>query len=97
MAVSPSQVCGKAPVGPEALTYAMHSNSDSRRSATAKASATAVQTILGHRSAAFTLTVYGRIFDTDLDLSKQLREIASSGILHPAPEGRDRDLFARST
>ena len=44
----------------------MHSNSDSRRSAKAKASATAVQTILGHRSAAFTLTVYGRIFDTDL-------------------------------
>ena len=32
------------------------------------ASATAVQKILGHRSAAFTLTVYGHIFDTDLDL-----------------------------
>ena len=27
----------------------------------------AVQQILGHRSAAFTLTVYGHIFDTDLD------------------------------
>lgn len=26
-----------------------------------------VQTILGHRSAAFTLTVYGHLFDTDLD------------------------------
>lgn len=27
----------------------------------------AVQTVLGHRSAAFTLTVYGHIFDADLD------------------------------
>jgi integrase len=31
------------------------------------ASPTAVQRILGHRSAAFTLTVYGHIFDADLD------------------------------
>jgi integrase len=31
------------------------------------ASPTAVQQILGHRSAAFTLTVYGHIFDADLD------------------------------
>lgn len=31
------------------------------------ASPKAVQTILGHRSAAFTLTVYGHLFDTDLD------------------------------
>jgi hypothetical protein len=27
----------------------------------------AVQTVLGHRSAAFTLTVYGHLFDADLD------------------------------
>jgi integrase len=27
----------------------------------------AVQTILGHRSAAFTLSVYGHLFDADLD------------------------------
>jgi integrase len=33
----------------------------------AGASPKAVQTVLGHRSAAFTLTVYGHIFDTDLD------------------------------
>ncbi|MGH2597649.1 MAG: tyrosine-type recombinase/integrase [Actinomycetota bacterium] len=33
-----------------------------------QASPTAVQRILGHRSAAFTLTVYGHIFDADLDL-----------------------------
>ncbi len=32
------------------------------------ASAIAAQRILGHRSAAFTLTVYGHIFDSDLDL-----------------------------
>jgi integrase len=31
------------------------------------ASAKAVQSILGHRSAAFTLTVYGHLFDEDLD------------------------------
>jgi hypothetical protein len=30
-----------------------------------------VQKILGHRSAAFTLTVYGHIFDADLDLVAQ--------------------------
>jgi integrase len=33
----------------------------------AGASAKAVQTILGHGSAAFTLTVYGHLFDADLD------------------------------
>jgi integrase len=32
------------------------------------ASPTAVQRILGHRSAAFTLTVYGHIFEADLDV-----------------------------
>jgi integrase len=37
------------------------------------ANAKAVQTILGHRSAAFTLTVYGHLFDNDLDaLAKRL-------------------------
>jgi integrase len=30
-------------------------------------SAKAVQTALGHSSAAFTLTVYGHLFDDDLD------------------------------
>src|SRR4051812_26195858 len=33
----------------------------------ARASAKVVQTVLGHRSAAFTLTVYGHLFDADLD------------------------------
>jgi integrase len=33
----------------------------------AGASAKVVQTVLGHRSAASTLTVYGYLFDTDLD------------------------------
>jgi integrase len=27
----------------------------------------AVQSVMGHASAAFTLTVYGHLFDTDLD------------------------------
>ena len=30
-------------------------------------SAKAVQQVLGHQSAAFTLTVYGHLFDNDLD------------------------------
>ena len=33
----------------------------------AGASPKAVQTILGHASASFTLTVYGHLFDDDLD------------------------------
>jgi hypothetical protein len=33
----------------------------------AGASPKAVQTVLGHRSAAFTLTTYGHMFDADLD------------------------------
>lgn len=33
----------------------------------AAASPKAVQVVLGHRSAAFTLTVYGHLFDADLD------------------------------
>jgi site-specific recombinase XerD len=33
----------------------------------AGASPKAVQQILGHRSAAFTLSVYGHLFDADLD------------------------------
>jgi integrase len=33
----------------------------------AGASPKAVQSIMGHRSAAFTLTVYGHLFDADLD------------------------------
>ena len=48
----------------------------------AGASAKAVQTVLGHRSAAFTLTVYGHLFDTDLDdLAARLE----------SPAGRSRD------
>jgi integrase len=33
----------------------------------AGASAKAVQSILGHASASFTLTIYGHLFDEDLD------------------------------
>lgn len=39
----------------------------------AGASPKAVQSIMGHRSAAFTLTVYGHLFDEDLDaLAKRM-------------------------
>jgi len=42
------------------------------------ASATAIQKILGHRSAAFTLTVYGHIFEEDFDLlAENLGELLS--------------------
>jgi integrase len=35
----------------------------------------AVQSVMGHASAAFTLTVYGHLFDTDLDaLAERLDE-----------------------
>lgn len=44
----------------------------------AGASPKAVQTVLGHRSAAFSLTVYGHMFDADLDaLAEALDEVQS--------------------
>ena len=44
------------------------------------ASAKTVQTVLGHASAAFTLTVYGHIFDADLDdLATRLEELGRDG------------------
>jgi integrase len=48
------------------------------------ASPTAVQRILGHRSAAFTLTVYGHIFDADMDV------VAASldQVWHPEADAR---------
>ncbi len=49
----------------------------------AGASPKAVQTILGHASAAFTLTVYGHIFDADLDAVANGLERRSS-----APDAR---------
>lgn len=49
-------------VGVHALRH-----SAAARMISAGASAKAVQSIMGHRSAAFTLTVYGHLFDEDLD------------------------------
>jgi integrase len=46
------------------------------------ASPTAVQRILGHRSAAFTLTVYGHIFDADLDVvAESLDEMVRGAVV----------------
>lgn len=46
----------------------------------AGASAKTVQTVLGHASAAFTLTVYGHIFDADLDdLADRLEILGRDG------------------
>jgi integrase len=55
------------------------------RGATAKA----VQSIMGHRSAAFTLTVYAHLFDADLDeLASRLDSPAAS----PRPLANERGL-----
>lgn len=63
------------------------------------ASATAVQKILGHRSAAFTLTVYGHIFDTDLDLVAEKPDQRSTWtvelFLHETRPGRRSAYRAR--
>jgi integrase len=50
-------------------TVGMHAlrHSAAARMISAGASPKAVQSIMGHRSAAFTLTVYGHLFDEDLD------------------------------
>lgn len=59
------------------------------------ASATAVQKILGHRSAAFTLTVYGHIFDEDLDV---VAENLDQGWSAKVPgRGRQAALIALQT
>jgi len=50
----------------------------------ASASPKPVQTVLGHRSAAFTLTVYAHLFDTDLDeLAARLENLADSSRTEP--------------
>jgi len=54
-------------------------HSAAARMIAAGASPKAVQTVLGHGSAAFTLTVYGHLFDADLDdLAERLDVTASS-------------------
>ncbi len=48
------------------------------------ASPKAVQSILGHRSAAFTLTVYGHLFDADLDdVATRLEATIVNGVRDP--------------
>ena len=51
----------------------------------AGASPKAVQSILGHGSAAFTLTVYGHLFDADLDALAERLDMTASG----PPRGQD--------
>jgi integrase len=51
----------------------------------AGASAKAVHMILGHGSAAFTLTVYGHLFDADLDALADALDVSAAG------RARDRD------
>jgi hypothetical protein len=64
-------------------------HSTAARMISAGASPKAVQSIMGHRSAAFTLTVYGQLFDEDLDaLAKRMD--------HPDPWKRSFELKERT-
>jgi integrase len=56
----------------------------------ADASLKAVQAILGHRSAAFTLTVYGHLFDADLDQLAARLDLANSSRTSPTNLGERR-------
>ena len=60
-------------------------HSAAARMIAAAASPKAVQSVLGHGSASFTLTVYGHLFDADMDALALALDAASAG---PA---RDRD------
>lgn len=64
-------------------------HSAAARMIAAGASAKAVQVVLGHRSAAFTLTVYGHLFDADLDdLAGRLDGEMSTALGIPAASPR---------
>jgi site-specific recombinase XerD len=66
----------------------------------AGASAKAVQTILGHESVTFTLTIYGHLFEDDLDeVADRLQDVVSRAQAGPLRDeaalrmlrGSDRD------
>jgi len=65
------------------------------------ASPKAVQSILGHRSAAFSLTVYGHLFETDLDdvaarlgasLAERVRPERGLSVIVPEAAGTEQGL-----
>jgi hypothetical protein len=58
-----------------------------------------VQSILGHRSAAFTLTVYGHLLDTDLDELAAKLEISRTlrGLNHDRRRERREQSALTST
>jgi integrase len=55
-------------------------HSAAARLISAGASPKAVQSVMGHRSAAFTLNVYGHIFDTDLDALGEMLDANSARV-----------------
>ena len=64
---------------PTAGVHALR-HSAAARMISAGASPKAVQSIMGHRSAAFTLTVYGHLFDEDLDaLARRIDKQSAAG------------------
>jgi integrase len=63
-------------------------HSAAARMIAAGASPKAVQKVLGHRSVAFTLTVYGHMFDEDLD--DLAARLDASGIVHRVPKLNER-------
>lgn len=64
---------GVPPVGLHTLRH-----SAAARLISAGASPKAVQSVMGHRSAAFTLNVYGHIFETDLDALGEMLDITTA-------------------
>ncbi len=64
---------GLPPVGLHTLRH-----SGAARLISAGASPKAVQSIIGHRSAAFTLNVYGHIFETDLDALGEMLDASTA-------------------
>lgn len=76
---------GLPKVGLHALRH-----SAAARMISAGASPKAVQSIMGHRSAAFTLTVYGHMFEEDLDALAQRidQPRQSQGGVDEARDGR---------
>jgi integrase len=56
-------------------------------------SAKALQQVLGHRSVAFSLTVYGHLFDDDLDaLADALETARGTSEVREFPPGSEKGL-----
>jgi integrase len=76
---------GLPPLGLHTLRH-----SGAARLISAGASPKAVQSVMGHRSAAFTLNVYGHIFETNLDALGEMLDVkGKSAKITPLGSGRN--------